>query len=145
MTPTREQHQFVLSPELGHRLAAIDISSNSLRLVVAEAQRDGHYRILDEEKETTRLAGKLSSTGRLAPESVERALTALGRMKQIAEGFQVRELRTIATCAVREAADGEAFCARVKSEIGLDVEVISGEQEARLAFYSVARNFELAG
>ena len=145
MTPTREQHQFVLSPELGHRLAAIDIGSNSLRLVVAEAQRDGHYRILDEEKETTRLAGKLSSTGRLAPESVERALTALGRMKQIAEGFQVRELRTIATCAVREAADGEAFCARVKSEIGLDVEVISGEQEARLAFYSVARNFELDG
>ena len=51
----------------------------------------------------------------------------------------------IATCAVREAKDGQEFCRRAKEEIGLDVEVISGEQEGRLAFYSVARNFPLHG
>ena len=101
MTPASEPQQYVLSPELSHRLAAIDIGSNSLRLIVAEALRDGHYRVLDEEKETTRLAGKLSSTGKLDPEAVERALTALKRMKQIADGYQVNELRCIATCAVR--------------------------------------------
>jgi exopolyphosphatase/guanosine-5'-triphosphate,3'-diphosphate pyrophosphatase len=132
-----------LLPDVAHRLAAIDIGSNSIRLIVAEGVRDGGYRVLDEEKETTRLAGKLASTGRLDPEAVERAVTALGRMKRIAEGFQVRELRCIATCAVREAKDGDEFCRRVKSDVGLDIEVISSEQEAHLAFFSVARNFSL--
>jgi len=144
MTPASHS-QTILSPDLSHRLAAIDIGSNSIRLIVAEALRDGHYRVLDEEKETARLAGKLSSTGKLDPESIERALIALKRMAQIAEGFQVRELRVIATCAVREAADGEAFRRRAKQELGLDIEVISGEQEAHLAFFSVARAFQLDG
>ncbi len=145
MTPASEPQQYVLSPDLSHRLAAIDIGSNSLRLIVAEALRDGLYRVLDEEKETTRLAGKLSSTGKLDPEAVDRALTALKRMKQIADGYQVNELRCIATCAVREADDGEEFRRRVKQEIGLDVEIISGEQEAHLAFCSVSRAFPLEG
>lgn len=138
-----DMKQPYLLPDVAHRLAAIDIGSNSIRLIVAEALRNGGYRVLDEEKETTRLAGKLASTGRLDPEAVERAVTALGRMKRIAEGFQVRELRCIATCAVREAKDGDEFCRRVKNDVGLDVEVISDEQEAHLAFYSVTRNFSL--
>src|SRR5687767_2591271 len=109
MTPAKDAQQTYLSTDLTPRLAAIDIGSNSLRLIVAEALRSGDYRVLDEEKETTRLAGKLSSTGKLDPEAVERALSALRRMKQIAEGYQIRELRVIATCAVREAEDGDAF------------------------------------
>ena len=142
-TDTMDLKQSYLSPDLSHRLAAIDIGSNSLRLIVAESMRDGAYRVLDEEKETTRLAGKLSSTGRLDPEAVEKAMAALSRMKRIAEGYQVRDLRCIATCAVREAKDGDEFCLRVKNEVGLDIEVISAEQEAHLAFFSVARNFAL--
>lgn len=146
MSKLREQpQQIFLSPELSHRLAAIDIGSNSIRLIVAEALRDGNYRVLDEEKETVRLAGKLSSTGKLDPSAVERGIEALRRMKKIAEGLQVRELKTIATCAVREAEDGPEFCRRVKEEIGLEIEVISGEKEAHLAFFSVARSFELEG
>jgi exopolyphosphatase/guanosine-5'-triphosphate,3'-diphosphate pyrophosphatase len=139
------EQQFFLSPDLAHRLAAIDIGTNSIRLIVAEALRDGNYRILDEEKETARLGKGLSATGRLDPEAVERSIAALRRMQQIAAGFQVREVRTIATCAVREAADGGDFCRRVKAETGLDIEVISGEKEAQLAFFSVARNFNLEG
>ena len=100
---------------------------------------------LDEEKETTRLGKNLAKTRRLDPAAVEASLNALRRMKQIAAGFQAREVRVIATCAVREARDGQEFCRRAKDEIGLDVEVISGDFEARLAFYSVARNFQLAG
>ena len=137
--------QIILSPELAHRLAAVDIGTNSIRLIVAEALRDGNYRILDEEKETTRLGKGLAATGRLDPEAVESSLAALRRMQQIAAGFQVREIRTIATCAVREAADREEFCRRVKAETGFEVEVISGEKEAQLAFFSVVRNFHLEG
>lgn len=139
------EKQTLLSPELGRRLAAIDIGTNSIRLVVAEALREGAYRILDEEKHTARLGRQLAATGRLHPEAIEESLDALRRMKQIAAGFQARDLRTIGTCAVREAADGPEFCRRVKDEVGLDVEVISGEKEAELAFLSVARAFQLEG
>jgi exopolyphosphatase/guanosine-5'-triphosphate,3'-diphosphate pyrophosphatase len=140
-----DDKQILLSTELAHRLAAIDIGSNSVRLMVAEPLRGGNYRILDEEREPTRLGRTLSSTGTLDKEAVELTLAALRRFNQITAGYQVAELRTIATCAVREAANGPEFCRRVKDEVGLDVEVISSDQEAHLAFYSVQRAFDLTG
>jgi exopolyphosphatase/guanosine-5'-triphosphate,3'-diphosphate pyrophosphatase len=140
-----DSKQILFSPEIAHRLAAIDIGSNSVRLMVAEPLRGGTYRILDEEREPTRLGRELSSTGKLAPEAVEQTLAALRRFKQIADGFQVDELRTIATCAVREAANGPEFCRRAKEELGIEIDVISAVREARLAFYSVERAFDLTG
>jgi exopolyphosphatase / guanosine-5'-triphosphate,3'-diphosphate pyrophosphatase len=140
-----DDKQIFLSTDLAHRLAAIDIGSNSVRLIVAEPLRGGTYRILDEERESTRLGRTLSSTGKLDPEAVELSLAALRRFKQIAAGYQVAELRTIATCAVREALNGPEFCRRVKDEVGVEVEVISADQEAHLAFYSVQRAFDLNG
>ncbi len=140
-----DEKQIFLSTDLAHRLAAIDIGSNSVRLMVAEPLRGGSYRILDEEREPTRLGRTLSSTGTLDPQSIELTLAALGRFKQIATGYQVDELRTIATCAVREATNGPEFCRRAREEVGIDVEVISADQEARLAFYSVERAFDLSG
>ena len=140
-----DDKQILLSTELAHRLAAIDIGSNSVRLMVAEPLRGGNYRILDEEREPTRLGRTLSSTGTLDKEAVELTLAALRRFNQITAGYQVAELRTIATCAVREAANGPEFCRRVKEEVGLDVDVISSDQEAHLAFYSVQRAFDLNG
>jgi exopolyphosphatase/guanosine-5'-triphosphate,3'-diphosphate pyrophosphatase len=139
-----DEKQIYFSEDIAHRLAAIDIGSNSVRLMVAEPLRGGNYRILDEEREPTRLGRKLSSTGQIDPEAVEMTLAALRRFKQIAGGFQVDELRTIATCAVREAANGSDFCRRAKAEVGIEVEVISAEKEARLAFYSVQRAFDLS-
>lgn len=140
-----EEKQYYLSPDLAHRLAAIDVGTNSIRLVVAEALRDRDYRILTEEKDTARLGKDLATSGRLNPAAVERSLEALRRMQQIAAGYQVRELRVIGTCALREAADGPDFCRRVKQEIGLEIDVIGAEQEAHLAFSSVARAFNLDG
>jgi exopolyphosphatase / guanosine-5'-triphosphate,3'-diphosphate pyrophosphatase len=140
-----EEKQIFFSPELAHRLGAIDIGSNSVRLMVAEPLRGGNYRILDEEREATRLGRALNSSGRLDPEAVELTLAALRRFKQIADGFQVDELRTIATCAVREATNGPEFCRRAKEELGIQIDVISAEREARLAFYSVQRAFDLTG
>ncbi|HEY2881788.1 MAG TPA: Ppx/GppA phosphatase family protein, partial [Pirellulales bacterium] len=140
-----DDKQIFLTTELAHRLAAIDIGSNSVRLMVAEPLRGGNYRILDEEREPTRLGRTLSSTGTLADEAMELTLAALRRFKQISAGYQVDELRTIATCAVREAVNGADFCRRVKDEVGIDVEVISADLEAHLAFYSVQRAFDLNG
>ena len=140
-----EEKQFFLSPDLAYRLAAIDIGTNSVRLIVAEPLREGNYRILDEEKVPTRLGESLSKTGRLDPLAIDKSLLALKRMKQIAEGFQVTQLRTIATCAVREATNGDEFCRRAREELGIDIEVITAKQEALLAFFSVQRAFDMAG
>src|SRR5204863_7554937 len=88
------------------RLAAIDIGTNSIRLVVAEVQPDGTYRVLDEDREMTRLGRGLYREGRLGDAPMQQSLQALGRMKAIADGYGEAELRTIATAAVREAANG---------------------------------------
>lgn len=139
-----EIKQTVLSPELGRRLAAIDIGTNSIRLVVAEVH--GHrYRVLDDEKVQTRLGRRLHESGLLDQDAVDISLRSLRRMKEIAQGFQVQELRAIATCAVREATNGEEFRRRVRDEVGLKLRVISSEEEARLAFYSVQQAFDLTG
>jgi exopolyphosphatase/guanosine-5'-triphosphate,3'-diphosphate pyrophosphatase len=139
-----DDKQIYLSAELACRLGAIDIGSNSVRLLVAEALRGGNYRILDEEREPTRLGRSVSSKGQLDEESMEQTVAALRTFKQIASGYQVTTLRTIATCAVRESRNGPEFCRRVREQVGLDVEVISGEREARLAFASVQHAFDLS-
>jgi exopolyphosphatase/guanosine-5'-triphosphate,3'-diphosphate pyrophosphatase len=127
------------------RLAAIDIGTNSIRLIVAEVEPDGRYKVLDEEREMTRLGHSLFSRGRLASESIERSLAALAKMKVIADGFEVAELRAVATSAVREASNGRAFCQEVRRRCGVRVEVISGEEEAQLSLRSALSHFDLAG
>jgi len=127
------------------RLGAIDIGTNSIRLIVAEVHPDGRYRALDEEREMTRLGHGLFARGRLLSEPMERSIAALAKMKAIAEGFEVRELRAVATSAVREAANGRAFCQEVRRRCGLRVEVITGEEEAQLTLRSALHHFDLAG
>jgi exopolyphosphatase/guanosine-5'-triphosphate,3'-diphosphate pyrophosphatase len=139
-----DDKQIYLSPDLASRLAAIDIGSNSVRMLVAEALRGGTYRILDEEREPTRL-GRSVASGVLDDESMARTLQALRSFREIAAGYQVTSLRTIATCAVREARNGPDFCRRVRDEVGIEIEVISSEREARLAFSSVQHAIDLTG
>jgi exopolyphosphatase/guanosine-5'-triphosphate,3'-diphosphate pyrophosphatase len=140
-----DEKQIVLAADMTCRVAAIDIGSNSVRLLVAEALRGGAYRILDEEREPTRLGRSVDKNGQLDEESMARTIEALRTFRQIADGFQATHLRTIATCAVREARNGPDFCRRVREQVGIDVEVISGEKEAHYAFESVRHAFDLAG
>jgi exopolyphosphatase/guanosine-5'-triphosphate,3'-diphosphate pyrophosphatase len=127
------------------RLGAIDIGTNSIRLIVAEVLADGTYRVLDEEREMTRLGAGLARTGLMAPESIERTLESLGKMKAIADGFGVSELRAAGTSAVREAENGAAFRREAWRRHRIRVEVLSPEEEARLAFDSAVRRFDLEG
>ncbi|HUL50720.1 MAG TPA: Ppx/GppA phosphatase family protein [Gemmatimonadales bacterium] len=125
------------------RLAAVDIGTNSIRLVVAELQPDGSYRVLDEDREMTRLGTGLFETGELRPETMELSLQVIGRMKAIAEGFGVQDLRAIATSAVREASNGREFCNEAWRRCRVRIEVVSPEEEAKLVFKSVARHYRL--
>src|SRR4029077_8803278 len=94
-------------------------------------------------REPARLGQGLAESGRLSSESVERALAAIGKMKAIADGFEVTELRAVATSAVREAENGKAFCREALRRHKVKIEIISGDEEARLAFRSAARHFSL--
>ena len=127
------------------RLAAVDIGTNSIRLVIAEVQPDGSYRVLDEDREMSRLGRGLYAGGRITEAPFEQSLAALGRMKAIADGFGVLDLRAIATSAVREAVNGPEFVREAWRRTRVRIEVVSGDEEARLAFRSVARHFELDG
>jgi exopolyphosphatase/guanosine-5'-triphosphate,3'-diphosphate pyrophosphatase len=132
-------------PAPAPRIAAIDIGSNSVRLVVAEVLPSGGYRVLDEERENTRLAASLVATGELSVAAVDATITALRRFLSIANGYNVSRISAIATSAVRDAENGPEFCQRVRRELELDVEVITSEEEARLAFLSVQRAFDVSG
>jgi exopolyphosphatase/guanosine-5'-triphosphate,3'-diphosphate pyrophosphatase len=112
---------------------------------VAEVQDDDTYRILDEEREMVRLGEHLDRTGRLSDAAIERALAALGKMKAIADGFKITELRAIATSAVREAANGRTFIRQVARQLKVNIEVIPGEEEAQLAFRTASRHFDFQG
>jgi exopolyphosphatase/guanosine-5'-triphosphate,3'-diphosphate pyrophosphatase len=132
-----------LAPLLTKRLAAIDVGSNSVRLMVAEASADGSYRILDDHKETTRLAHGLVGARRLTPEAIYHTVDALKRMKAIVEGYQVERLAVIATSAVREAVNGPEFVDYVRQQLGLEIQVIPPGEEGDLSYRSAAAHFDL--
>ncbi|HJQ78443.1 MAG TPA: Ppx/GppA phosphatase family protein [Lacipirellulaceae bacterium] len=129
----------------GARIAAIDVGSNSVRLVVAEVLPSGGYRVLDEERENTRLAADLTKTGRLHAAAADATVNVLRNFLSIATGLGANQVRAIGTSALRDAEDGPAFCDRVRKELNLSIEVISAAEEARLAFLSVARAFDISG
>lgn len=127
------------------RIAAIDVGSNSIRLLIAEASADGRYRILDDEKQTTRLGQGLATTGMISPQAAEQSIAAITRMRTIAAGYGVHLLRVIGTCAVREAINSDEFLSQVRERAGVAVEPIAAAEEAQLAFLSAAHAFDLRG
>ncbi|HJV64996.1 MAG TPA: Ppx/GppA phosphatase family protein [Geomonas sp.] len=127
------------------RLAAIDIGTNSIRSLVIEPLPHGKYRILDDEKALVRLGVGLNQTGKISPLAWERAMEALIRQKKIIDGYKVDSIVAVATSAVRKAANGAELISDIKERTGLDVKVISGEDEAALAALSAFHNFDLEG
>lgn len=125
------------------RIAAIDVGTNSIRLIVAEAFGEGNYRVLDDEREIARLGKGLSEGGALSPDAVERAVLVIDHMRKIAEGYGVERIRVVGTAAVREASNGEEFRRLLRERTGLSLEIIDAQQEAKLAYTSAAHAFDL--
>lgn len=116
--------------------AIIDIGSNSIRLVVYR----GHHRtppILFNEKVMAGLGRGVAATGRISDEGLADAEQAIARFALLCEDMQVDQLRAVATAAVREAANSKEFLSRIRKRCGVEVEVISGEAEARYAALGV--------
>ena len=120
------------------RLAAIDVGSNSLHMVIADVSADGHIEVVDRVKEMVRLGRSAFTTGHLTPEAMNLATSTLTTFGRLARARHVERLRIVATSAVREARNGAAFVRRLRRQTGLPVRVISGAEEARL-IYRAAR------
>lgn len=125
------------------RLAAIDIGTNSIRCIVVEVDPQGNFRVLDDEKAMVRLGEGLSETGFISEEAKNRAIEALQRMTKISVGLGAEISAVVATSAVRKALNRNQFLRSVKEMTGLEIDVISGSEEADLASLSVHHNFSM--
>lgn len=120
----------------GRQAAVIDVGSNSVRLVVYRIEGRALWTIYNE-KVVAGLGRDLPATGRLSPEGEAAAMSALRRFRAVLDGWRADEVTAAATAAVRDAANGRAFLQRVKSETGLHIRILSGEEEARYAALGV--------
>ena len=127
------------------RIAAIDIGTNSIRCIIAEATKEGTFKILDDEKATVRLGERLAMTGVISEEASIRALEAIQRFQKLVTGLNVEAVEAVATSAVRNATNGTALVTRLSKELGHNIRVISGEEEAELASTSALANFDMYG
>jgi exopolyphosphatase/guanosine-5'-triphosphate,3'-diphosphate pyrophosphatase len=120
------------------RVAAIDIGTNSIHLLIAEVdQQLRSFSVLLAEKATTRLGERDPETGDLSAEAIERAFRTLRHDRQLAESHGVEQIVTAATSAVREAPNGRTFLQALQDQLGLEVDLVSGPEEARLIYLGV--------
>jgi len=118
------------------RIAAIDIGTNSIHMIVAEAKSRG-YRVVDREKEMVQL-GLSSLDGQpLTDDAIERGVQSITHMAEIAKRWEADEVIAVATSAVREAPNKRDFLRRVRDSSGVKVRVISGEEEADYIFRAI--------
>ena len=120
------------------KLAAIDIGSNSIHLVIVRAVKGQHPEIIDREKEMVRLGAGSLREHLLSREKIDRALITLRRYKQMAEANRVDLIITTATSAVRESHNAYAFIDALRNDVGLDVQLLPGVEEARLIALAVS-------
>ncbi|MEB3356285.1 MAG: Ppx/GppA phosphatase family protein [Synechococcales bacterium] len=124
-------------------LAAIDVGTNSIHLVVVQIQPElPSFNIIAKEKDTVRLGDRDPETGCLTGKAMHRAIDALRRCRDLANSLNAEEIVAVATSAVREAPNGQDFIRKVERELGLSINLISGEEEARRIYLGVLSGME---
>jgi exopolyphosphatase/guanosine-5'-triphosphate,3'-diphosphate pyrophosphatase len=127
------------------RLAAIDIGTNSVHMIVVQVRPDLSFEVIDREKEMVRLgAGGLDGRA-LTPEAMHAALQVLSKFRRLAESHRVDEVIAVATSATREAENGGEFLQAVTQQTGIRPRVISGTEEARLIHMAAVYGVSVSG
>lgn len=124
-------------PAHPRRFAALDLGSLTVRLAVAEPIPGGQFRVLLHRREITGLGRGLAATGDLAPEGMARTLKALQTFKEVMAAQGVEVCRAVGTQALRQARNRQVFLDQVQAALGLAVEVLAPEAEARLSLAGV--------
>ncbi|SKA11015.1 exopolyphosphatase / guanosine-5'-triphosphate,3'-diphosphate pyrophosphatase [Selenihalanaerobacter shriftii] len=120
-------------------MAAIDIGTNSTRLLIGRLLETGQIRPLVTELRTTRLGDGVDASRSLKGEAMNRVIKALKEYKELINQQKLDKVRVVATSAVRDSSNQREFIKKVKIETGLEVDVISGEEEAELSYLGVIK------
>ena len=126
------------------RVAAIDCGTNSIRLLIADIE-GSQFREIHRIMEIVRLGQGVDKTGQFHPDAIERTLAALRTFQEEIARRGANKIRFCATSATRDATNRQLFIDGVKAIIGIEPEVISGEEEARLSFLGATRELHLSG
>jgi exopolyphosphatase / guanosine-5'-triphosphate,3'-diphosphate pyrophosphatase len=137
-TPTPER-----GPMPSRILAAIDIGTNSIHMVVVKINPElPAFSIVDAEKSTVRLGERCTQTGNLTAEAMARAIVALRSCLDMARAWNAEQVIAVATSATREAPNGKDFIREVEAQLGLQIDLISGQEEARRIYLGVLSGLE---
>lgn len=120
----------------GRHIAAVDMGTNSFHMIIAETAPQGTFRIVDRMKHWVRLGDGVDARGRLDEAAVQRMIDSLTFFKKLAESYNA-SLYCIATSAMRDAPNRDAIARRIRKELDLIIEIVNGEEEARLVFQGV--------
>ncbi|KQO01284.1 exopolyphosphatase [Paenibacillus sp. Leaf72] len=126
-----------------HRIGIIDIGSNSVRLVVYERTAHGAHRVIDGSKRPARLSERIDDQGNLSAEAMSELLGTLSHFRLICAHNRTGEIRAVATAAIRNASNRAVILEAIKAETGLDIELLSGEQEAAFGFLGMINAMDL--
>ncbi len=127
------------------RFAAIDIGTNTILLLIVELADNGTFRILEDHAEITRLGAGVDSTSRIGAMGEERSLQALKQYLASCRRHAVDEIVAVGTSALRDAQNSGDFKERLRRELGLELRVLSGEEEAAYAYLAVRKGLCLRG
>lgn len=128
----------------GSRIAVIDLGTNSSRLLVAEVEQ-GAVKELEKRTRITRLGAGVDASGRLGDDAMERAFEVLAEYREEIDRHGAREVVAVATSAVRDADNGEAFREELRERFGIEARTISGDEEARLTFAGATAALDTGG
>ena len=131
--------------QTGTRLAAIDVGSNAIRLVIGEVEASGEIRVLKKYREGVRLGKDTFSEGSISKKCAERTLETFEKFKVFLKEHGVKHVRAVGTSALREASNSKSLVSDIFKLTGIKVEVIDGLEEGRLIFSAVCARVDLVG
>ena len=123
--------------------AVIDIGTNSVKFHIGERRADGSWATLVDRAQVTRLGEGIAETGDIAPAAIERTVAAIATMATEARSNRASALVAVGTMGMRSAGNSDDFIARVRGQTGVTIEVIPGEEEARLAYLAAVAGLGL--
>jgi exopolyphosphatase/guanosine-5'-triphosphate,3'-diphosphate pyrophosphatase len=124
-------------------IAAIDIGSNAMRLIVGRLGYNNQLETVENLRLPVRLGQDVFSKGQIREQTIQDALEAFIRFRKVADDYEVEKIRAVATSAMREASNSDILCDRIARTTGIEIEIISGEEEARLIHLAVSQAVNL--
>ncbi len=127
------------------KLAAIDVGSNAMRLAIASADDEGRLHIVQTDREAVRLGADVFAKGEISDSRLVEAMDALLKFRRLINQHKVRSVRAVGTSALREARNRDYCINRIAKATEINIEPISGEEEARLLYLATSKAVKLEG